>query len=194
MDCPDYPTGSREPKPARTLIPHDRRHRATSLAMDADSGGPCLTIPDYQGAETVMLKKVLAVLFIGGLLLTGCGAPGNKGTVEVPITLTEFEIQSPRVEFETGTNYHFVVTNAGSVEHEFMLMAPLTKDHMGMAMDMETMDAMALAMIHSSDLPAGATASVEYTFTKPAPAGQLEFACHTPGHYEADMRLPIVVK
>lgn len=34
----------------------------------------------------------------------------------------------------------------------------------------------------------------EYIFTNPAQAGTLEFACHLPGHYEAGMKLAIVVK
>ena len=73
-----------------------------------------------------------------------------------------------------------------------MIMPPLAEDEM--AMDMGELDAMALAMIEASELPTGATASFDYTFTEAASAGVLEFACHTPGHYEAGMKLPITVK
>jgi len=86
------------------------------------------------------------------------------------------------------------VTNAGMVEHEFMIMPPLTADQMGMGMDMGTFDEMALVMVAASELSPGAASSVDYTFTESAPAGELEFACHTPGHYEANMKLPITVK
>ncbi|MGH2349717.1 MAG: hypothetical protein ACRDFT_09665 [bacterium] len=61
-------------------------------------------------------------------------------------------------------------------------------------MTMEEIDKTALAEIEEDDLPPGATKTLEYTFTKPAPAGQLEFACHVEGHYEAGMHEPIVVK
>ncbi|MBI2332661.1 MAG: hypothetical protein HYU84_10970 [Chloroflexi bacterium] len=141
-----------------------------------------------------MYKKIFVVLVVAGLLLTACGGQGPSAPVEVQITLTEFGIEPSLTEFETGVPYHFVVTNAGTVEHEIMIMPPLTEDEMGMAMDMGELDEMALAMIEASELPAGATASFDYTFTEAAPAGTLEFACHTPGHYEAGMKLPIVVK
>ena len=136
-------------------------------------------------------KKVLVVLVLAGLVLTACG--GSKAT-EVKITLKEFGIESSMTDFQTGISYHFVVTNEGTVEHEIMIMPPVKPDAMGMSMDMGEMDKMALVMIEASDLPAGATASFDYSFTESAPDGSLEFACHTPGHYEAGMKLPITVK
>ncbi len=139
-----------------------------------------------------MFKRILVILSTFAFLLTACG--GQKAPVEVQVTLTEFGINSSITEFEVGVPYKFVVTNAGTVEHEFMIMPPLKKDDMGMAMDMGKLDEMALLMIPGSELPAGATASIEYTFTKSASAGELEMACHTPGHYEANMRLPVTVK
>jgi uncharacterized cupredoxin-like copper-binding protein len=135
-------------------------------------------------------KKVLPVLVLVGLL-TGCGT--SKAT-EVKITLKEFGIESSMTDFQTGVPYHFVVTNEGAAEHELMLMPPLKADSMGMAMDMNDLDKQALGMIDASDLPSGATASFDYTFTTSAPAGSLEFACHTPVHYEMGMNLPILVK
>jgi len=62
-----------------------------------------------------------------------------------------------------------------------------------MGMDMGTMDQMALAMISADDLTPGATKSFDLTFRDAASTGTLEFACHTPGHYEANMKLPITV-
>lgn len=141
-----------------------------------------------------VFRKVFALLVVAGLLLTACSGQNNVAPVEVQITLTEFGIQTSLTEFEAGVPYRFVVTNTGTVEHEFMIMPPLTEDEMGMGMDMGEMDQMALAMIAASDLQPGATVSLEFSFTETAPAGTLEFACHTPGHYEANMKLPITVK
>lgn len=138
-----------------------------------------------------VFKKVWIVLVAATLLVTACG--GSKAT-EVKITLKEFGIESSMTDFQTGVPYRFVVTNAGAVEHEIMLMPPVETDSMGMAMDMADMDKKALAMIPASDLSAGATASFDYTFTEAASQGSLEFACHTPGHYELGMKLPITVK
>lgn len=141
-----------------------------------------------------MFRKVFALLGVAGLLLTACSGQETVAPVEVQVTLTEFGIVSSLTDFEAGVPYRFVVTNAGTVEHEFMIMPPLTEDEMGMGMDMGELDQLALAMIEAEDLQPGATASLEFTFTGTAPAGLLEFACHTPGHYEANMKLPITVK
>ena len=138
--------------------------------------------------------KVFATVLVAGLLLAACGGQGTQDTVEVQVTLTEFGIESSVTEFEVGVPYRFVVINAGLVEHEFMIMPPLTQDQMGMHMDMTNLDKMALAMIEGADLQAGNSASFEIMFTEPTSAESLEFACHTPGHYEANMKLPIVVQ
>lgn len=140
-----------------------------------------------------MFKKILLLSSIMTLLLVGCGGQKTSSN-EVIITLTDFGIQSSVTEFKAGVPYRFTVTNAGKVPHEFMIMPPLMAEQMSMHMDMEELDKMALAMIGEEDLPPGATKSFEYTFTQPAPAGTLEFACHVPGHYEAGMKLGITVK
>lgn len=139
------------------------------------------------------IKKVV-MLLIASLLLTACGGQAFKDTSEVQITLTEFGIKSSVTEFEVGIPYRFVVTNAGVVEHEFMIMPPLAQEQTGMHMNMVNLDKMAIAMIEGTNLQAGNSASFELTFAEPADAGALEFACHTPGHYEANMKLPIVVQ
>ncbi len=142
----------------------------------------------------LLFKKITIVMAAAVLLLTACGGGGAADSGEVQITLTDFGIESSVTEFKVGVPYHFVVTNEGQVEHEFMIMPPLTEGQMGMAMDMGELDETALAMIEAADLPAGATATLDFTFTEAAPAGTLEFACHVPGHYEAGMKLSIVVK
>jgi uncharacterized cupredoxin-like copper-binding protein len=136
-------------------------------------------------------RKILAVLFVSVLLLTACG--GQQKTTEVTITVKEFGIESSITEFQVGVPYHFVVTNAGTVNHEIMIMPPLTANQMSMGIDMGTTDQMALAMISADDLTPGATKSFDLSFSKSATTGTLEFACHTPGHYEANMKLPITV-
>jgi len=140
------------------------------------------------------LKKIYIVLITAGLLLTACGAQGAGNTKEVKINLTEFGIESSVTDFKVGVPYHFVVTNAGNVDHEIMVMPPLTEDSMGMPMDMGELDKTALVMLEASELTPGKTASFDYTFTEPASAGSLEFACHTPSHYEAGMKLPITIE
>jgi uncharacterized cupredoxin-like copper-binding protein len=122
-------------------------------------------------------------------VLNAC-AGKSAGPVNVDVALTDFGFESSLTSFQVGTPYHFVVTNKGNVPHEIMIVKPVEA---GM-MDMEEMDAMALAHIEGEDLPVGATAPMDYTFTEPAQLGALEFACHIEGHYEQGMKLPIEVK
>jgi len=136
-------------------------------------------------------KRIHVVFIAVALVLTACGTPAGGEAKEVEITLSEFGIQSSVTDFEVGVPYHFVVTNTGAVEHEFMVMPPLEQDNMGMAMDMGELDKRALVMVEASELAPGQSASFDYTFTEPATAGSLEFDCHTPGHYEAGMMLPL---
>lgn len=109
-------------------------------------------------------------------------------------SLTDYAIESSQTSFEVGVPYHFVVTNKGATNHEIMIMPPFTEEQMSMNMYMEEMDKMALVMIEEDELEPGKTMTLDYTFTEPAPAGTLEFACHSTGHYEQGMMLPITVK
>lgn len=110
-----------------------------------------------------------------------------SGSVEVQVTLVEFRITSSVTVFHAGVPYHFVVTNRGHDTHEFMIMpdkpdgSPLPQDeqYKGMLMELEPI------------MP-GTTWSTNYTF-KPAATSRYEFACQMGRHYQAGMRLPVVV-
>lgn len=138
--------------------------------------------------------KIFRLMFvlIALVVLTACSGGGSQSNqpVEVKVTADDFSFESSLTTFEVGVPYHFVVNNVGTVEHEFMIVQPIEAG----AMDMEAMDQMALAHIEEDDLTPGATATLDYTFTEPAPAGTLEFSCHLAGHYENGMRLPITVQ
>jgi uncharacterized cupredoxin-like copper-binding protein len=146
-----------------------------------------------------MLSKrtVLFFVLLTAMILTACGTQGGQapqgasGPVEVRVAMTEFAFESPITEFQTGVTYRFVVTNNGAIPHEFMIIQPMEN---ASDMTMEELDEMALVVVEEDDLSSGATQTVEFTFTETAPAGSLEFACHTPGHYDAGMKLPITVK
>jgi uncharacterized cupredoxin-like copper-binding protein len=144
-----------------------------------------------KGEEKLMFWKKIVTLVAAALLLAACSGRGGNETVEVQVALTEFGFESSVTDFKVGVPYRFVVTNEGAVNHEIMIIAPLTEESSGM--DMHELDETALAMIEEDELPPGATVSFDYTFKETAPAGSLEFACHTPGHYEAGMKLPITV-
>jgi uncharacterized cupredoxin-like copper-binding protein len=136
------------------------------------------------------VKLLLAVLM---LALPACASSssGTQKPVDVTITATDFNFQSSLTTFKVGVPYHFIVTNKGNVEHEFMLVKPIDPSA---NMEMSEMDDMALAHIEEDDLQPGETATVDYTFTEADKAGPLEFSCHLSGHYEAGMKLPITVQ
>ena len=153
---------------------------------------------------TRKLSMFVLVMLIATLVVAGCSGTssttGNSSSaasgsssasgsaVDVQVTLTEFSITSSLTTFKVGTPYHFVVTNKGTAPHEFQIMPPATG-----TLTQDQITAMSLAGIGQADLTAGATKTLDYTFTQAYPQGALEFACHLPGHYEAGMHLPIVV-
>lgn len=142
--------------------------------------------------KTRLTLLITTVLIASSLLLSACGPSTNPdGSVNVEVTLRDFGIESSLNTFEVGVPYHFIITNEGAINHELMIMEPMMP---GMDITMEEMDAMALAYVEEDELPPGNTQTLDYTFTEPANAGSLEFACHTTGHYEAGMMIPITVK
>jgi uncharacterized cupredoxin-like copper-binding protein len=145
-------------------------------------------------------RRMLALSAVVGasLLLAACGggaAPaaatqaGTPAATDVQITLTDFHIQSSMTVFKVDVPYHFIITNDGAVAHEFLIIPPTE----GPVPNEEALK-MALTGVQSENLQPSETATLDYTFLEPAPAGTLEFACHLPGHYEAGMHLSITVE
>jgi uncharacterized cupredoxin-like copper-binding protein len=143
-----------------------------------------------------MLQKsrLSIIALFAALVLAACGTAQSRGPVTVEITLKEFTVESSLRDFKPGTPYHFKVTNAGKIPHEFMIM-PLMMDGMDMsgmqAMTMEERDAAALFMIPEAQLGPGATAEVDYTFEKGFTGEGIEIVCTLPGHLEAGMHTPV---
>lgn len=143
-----------------------------------------------------MLAKLSRLFFftLMPFVLAACSTVSAKSDPNVPVTVKitadEFSFKSSLTTFKVGQKYHFEIINKGVIPHEIMLVQPIQPG----TMDMEAMDKMALAHIEADQLVAGATKTFEYTFTKADAAGKLELACHVPGHYEAGMKIPVMVK
>jgi uncharacterized cupredoxin-like copper-binding protein len=94
-----------------------------------------------------------------------------------------------RIEVRLGETVRFVHRNAGKVLHEFVIgtkqeleqHAALMRKYPGMEHDEPYM----------AHVAAGKTAEMIWTFNR---AGEFDFACLIPGHYEAGMVGKIVVK
>ena len=133
---------------------------------------------------------VISLFFAATVVLAACGGSSGSNTpVDVTVTLSEFKIDSSLTTFSQGVPYHFIVTNKGTVNHEFRIIPPVSGQP-----SQDQINSMTLAAIAQDQLAPGATATLDYTFTKAYPEGSLEIACHLPGHYDAGMHLPIVVK
>src|SRR5437899_415001 len=136
------------------------------------------------GIALVFFAAALVAL-LGAYVATSASPPN-----QVKITLSDFKIQASQTTFLAGTTYHFVVTNTGHINHEFMVMQPT----MSGQMSMDQMDQLALYHIDQSQLPPGASKSFDFTFPATATSEPLELACHLTGHYEMGMHLAIMVK
>jgi uncharacterized cupredoxin-like copper-binding protein len=123
------------------------------------------------------------------VVLTACGgSTAPSGPQQEQVTLSEFKITSSVTAFSRGASYHFVVTNNGKIAHEFMIMP------MGMSMEHMSMDEMHKIVLYMFDNVApGETKTFDYTLNQSTVGQNFEFACSLPGHYEAGMRLPIIV-
>lgn len=158
-----------------------------------------------------------AACLVAGLVLAGCGgadsgsdgATGGHGghggvasaggtgepaeasaadrTIEVEARDIAFDPTS--IEVATGETVTFVVTNTGEALHEFTLGdAAMQEQHA------EEMEGGHAGEAHhgpnSVTVEPGGTAELTWRFED---AGELEYACHVPGHYEAGMRGTITV-
>src|SRR5437764_4635289 len=94
------------------------------------------------------------VLMMFVVILAACGGTSSSTPNQVNVTLSDFKFQSDQTSFTPGTTYHFVVTNHGHTNHEFMMMQPISGQ-----MPMGQMDHMALYHIDSNQLPPGASKS-----------------------------------
>lgn len=98
------------------------------------------------------------------------------------------------IEVKEGEAIRFVVRNEGRLQHSFTLgTAAEQMEHE------DEMKGMSMAMMagHMDDDPngmviePGTTGSLAWRFTK---AGEVQFACHIPGHYAAGMKGSIEVE
>lgn len=140
--------------------------------------------PPQQGSSTDIPAHGHAVHF-------WFGHPGMAAEVTrtVPITATEFRFQPGTVNVKVGETIRFNITNGGKIQHEFVigdLAEQMAHDKEMAAMPDMTMDDDA----NGVSIAAGKTATLIWTFTR---AGNLQYACHIPGHYAAGMAGQLIV-
>ena len=118
----------------------------------------------------------------GGHMSTDAfGAPGDAGEADTSVevaTMDSLKFDPPELEVSAGETVTFEVTNDGSTDHEFVLGDAAYQKAHGPATE---------GMMHDGNgvfLEPGATETVTWTFSEP---GEVLYACHVNGHYEAGM-------
>ncbi len=71
-----------------------------------------------------IVLTVLVGLLIGALAGCGYTSSSSAGKMDVSVNLAEYRIESSLTTFSQGVPYHFVVSNKGQVDHEFMILPP----------------------------------------------------------------------
>lgn len=115
----------------------------------------------------------------------GSPAEPAQATRTVAVTMRDsFSYDPASIDVKVGETVLFEVTNAGKVVHEFVL-----GDHALQLDHDKEMQQMKPGMVmggapNAIAVKPGATKELAFTFGH---AGDLEYACHQPGHYAAGM-------
>ena len=119
------------------------------------------------------------------------GEPGNpkKPAREIVVVMTEMDYSPGRIEVKRGEQIRFVIRNAGTEDHEFLLATTAENLKHGEAMKKNP------HMEH--DEPNGVrvapkkSAEILWKFSKP---GTFEYSCLIPDHREYGMTGKVIVK
>lgn len=115
-------------------------------------------------------------------------ASPNTGSSRIDVTLSDaFTIEPADMTVKAGQPVTFVVTNTGTIQHEFVL-----GDEAAQAAHEMEMSGGGMAMDEPGAVVLKAGETKEFTWTFPA-AGSLLAGCHESGHYGAGMKATITV-
>jgi uncharacterized cupredoxin-like copper-binding protein len=109
------------------------------------------------------------------MLLGACGGGG----AELAITATDFAFTPANVSVEAGQEVTLTLTNNGSVEHEWVIMAAGYQVTTPFDADDEP------HVYWEGEVEAGETGT--FTFTAPSQPGDYQLVCGVAGHLEAGM-------
>lgn len=122
----------------------------------------------------------------GGHEQSGIGQPGKAANVSrtIKVDMTDnMRFTSADIAVKQGETIRFVVLNSGKIKHEMVLgTAKELKEHYEVMKKNPEMEHADENMI---SVAPGKTGEIIWQFTK---AGQIDFACLQPGHYDAGMK------
>ena len=119
------------------------------------------------------------------------GEPGNpnKPSRTIEVTMSEMAFSPSRIEVKRGEQIRFIVRNAGTEDHEFLLAT--TEDNLKHAEVMKKNPKMEHDDPNGVRLAPKKTAEILWKFTK---AGTFEYACLIPDHRDYGMTGRVTVK
>ena len=119
------------------------------------------------------------------------GEPGNakKPARTIEVTMSEMEFTPSRIEVKRGEQIRFIVRNAGTEDHEFLLAT--TEDNLKHAEVMKKSPRMEHDDPNGVRLAPKKTAEILWKFTK---TGTFEYSCLIPDHRDYGMTGRITVK
>jgi uncharacterized cupredoxin-like copper-binding protein len=209
-DHPANPNAAEAPAPQRSSALKDYREPGATTTEDGASGaddmggmdhspqdgaskdGKSMPEMDHQQHQQMAASADQSERGTGHAhKASRAGQPGKpeKVTREIKVTALDTMRYEPALtQVKRGETVRFVVTNAGKLAHEFVIGdANEQQTHAQMMRKMPNMRHEDNNMI---SLEPGETKSLVWQF---AEVGELEIACHVPGHYEAGMRAKVAV-
>lgn len=133
-----------------------------------------------------MALLLLSTLPVSAPILAATfGHPGKAAQVDRTIKITALDIRfdKTRLHVRAGETVRFIVINKGQLAHEFIIGdAQEQAEH---EQEMQKMPGMDMPNEPNGVmLKPGQTKSLIWTFDQ---GGEVEFACHVPGHFAAGM-------
>lgn len=130
----------------------------------------------------------------GNMTELGSAADADEATRTIEVSMRETDdgamIFVPDViEVAEGETVRFAITNDGLIEHEFLFNTTMKIE--AHKVEMMSGDAHRHASANAITLDPGESGALAWTFDA---AGVFAFACLIPGHYEAGMFGPLVVR
>jgi uncharacterized cupredoxin-like copper-binding protein len=165
---------------------------AADGAVDAPAEGSADAAGD---AETSAEADPAAADESAAAAMPEAGTMTADGREIVRISLSEYSIDSSHTTFQTGVPYRLVIHDTGVISHELRVlprgesvtaMAEMGGSHGVMSHDHGNQ----LLHVGGETLESGVTVERDLTFFEP---GEMELACHLPGHFESGMILDIDV-
>lgn len=143
----------------------------------------------------LLRKPTIALVPAIAFVLAACGGDGGSApaspteaatdggvrTVEIR-ALDTLRFEPDSITVGVGETVRFVVTNEGHTIHDFFVGTE--EEQMAHAEEMAETDGMDHGPSEGLVLDPGETGELTVTFDEP---GELQFACHQPGHYEGGM-------